>query len=68
MEGMITVNEEPLQHTPGLTVRALLKSKGFVFPLLIVRLDGRLVAREDYDETSVPEGADVEVLHLMSGG
>ena len=65
---MITVNGDPLEHAPGMTVRSLLKAKGFVFPLIIVRIDGELVAREAFDQTPVPDGADVQVLHLMSGG
>lgn len=65
---MITVNGDPLQHTPGMTVRDLLKAKGFVFPLLIVKIDGELVSRDAFDQTKVPDGADVQVLHLMSGG
>lgn len=65
---MITVNGDPMQHSPGMSVRDLLKAKGFVFPLLIVRIGGQLVAREDFDKTPVPDGAEVQVLHLMSGG
>ncbi len=65
---MITVNGDPLQHSPGMTVRDVLKARGFVFPLLIVRIDGALVEREAFDRTPVPDGAEVQVLHLMSGG
>ena len=65
---MITVNGDPHQHTDGMTVRDLLKAKGFVFPLLIVKIDGELVSRDDFDKTPVPDGAEVQVLHLMSGG
>jgi len=65
---MITVNGEPLAHTPGMTVRDVLKARGFVFPLVIVRIGGQLVSREDFDTTPVPESAEVQVLHLMSGG
>ncbi|MGC4120665.1 MAG: sulfur carrier protein ThiS [Myxococcales bacterium] len=65
---MITVNGDPLQHTPNMTVRDVLRARSFVFPLLIVRIDGELVAREAFDQTKVPDGAEVQVLHLMSGG
>ena len=65
---MITVNGEKLEHRAGMTVRDVLKAKSFVFPLLIVRVDGELVARAEFDRATVPDGADVQVLHLMSGG
>ncbi len=65
---MINVNGDPHPHHAGMTVRALLKEKGFVFPLLVVRINGELVDREAFDRTPIPDGADVQVLHLMSGG
>lgn len=52
----------------GMTVRDVLRERGYVFPLLIVRIDGRLVERTAYDTTPVPDGSEVDVLHLMSGG
>ncbi len=65
---MIRVNGENLSHRPGMTVRDVLREKGFVFPLLVVSIDGRHVPRTEYDTTVVPDGAEVQVLHLMSGG
>ena len=65
---MITVNGDPHPHQAGMTVRVLLEQKGFVFPLLVVRINGELVDREAFDRTPIPDGADVQVLHLMSGG
>lgn len=65
---MVRVNGEPLAHRPGMTVRDVLREKNFVFPLLVVSVDGRHVPRTEYDATLVPDGAEVQVLHLMSGG
>ena len=65
---MITVNGDPMQHKAGMTVRDVLKERNYVFPLLVVRVDGKLIAREDYDGARVADGADVQVIHLMSGG
>lgn len=65
---MIRVNGEAMEHEAGLTVAGLLQRRGFAFPLLVVRIDGRLVERGAFSTTPVPDGADVQVLHLMSGG
>ncbi|MBI5542991.1 MAG: sulfur carrier protein ThiS [Deltaproteobacteria bacterium] len=65
---MITVNGDPLKHKPGMTVRDILKERGYVFPLLVVRINGALIARDDFDRAQVPDEADVQVIHLMSGG
>jgi sulfur carrier protein len=65
---MIRVNGDKLEHREGMTVRDVLKARNFVFPLIVVKVDGVLVPREQMDQRLVPDGADVEVIHLMSGG
>jgi len=65
---MIQVNGDPLAWTPGLTVRGVIKAKNYLFPLLIVDIDGVRVDPPDYDATPVPDGASVQVIHLLSGG
>jgi sulfur carrier protein len=65
---MITVNSEPLPWHDGMTVRDVLTVRKYAFPLLIVRIDGILVPRDSYDSAPVPDGAVVDVVHLMSGG
>ncbi len=65
---MITVNGSPHPWHDGMTVREILEERRYSFPLLVVRIDGGLVPRSDYGETPVPDGAEVDVMHLMSGG
>ncbi len=65
---MISVNGEPLKWFPDKTVRDVINERNYLFPLLIVRINGRLVSREDYDSTIIPDGAEVDIIHLMSGG
>ena len=65
---MITVNGEPLAHTPGMTVADVLRIKNFVFRMLVIQVNGQLVKRPDYATTTIPDGADVQVIHLISGG
>jgi sulfur carrier protein len=65
---MISVNGDRIQWHPGMTVRDVLREKKYVFPLLIVRIDGTLVPRSEYDEVGVPDDAKIDVIHLMSGG
>jgi len=65
---MIQVNGDPLEWTPGMTVRGVLRAKKYNFPLLVISIDGNQVQRADYDTTPVPDGAVVQVIHLLSGG
>jgi thiamine biosynthesis protein ThiS len=50
------------------TVRGLLKAKGWSFPLIIIKVNGALVPRADWDTAAVRDGDAVEAAHLMSGG
>lgn len=65
---MIHVNGEPLEHQPGMTVADVLRLRRFVFRMLAVRINGSPVPRDSYASTPVPDGADVQVLHMIAGG
>ncbi len=64
----ITVNGNPLPWQEGMTVKKILELKNYTFKMLVVKVNGQLVKKDKYAETVVPEGADVKVIHLMSGG
>ena len=64
----LLVNGDPVDWREGMTVRDLLKAKNYIFKLLIVTVNGTLVPRGAYDEAPVPAGAEVKVIHLISGG
>ncbi|TFG83438.1 MAG: sulfur carrier protein ThiS [Spirochaetales bacterium] len=55
---------------PGdsLSVRAVLAAKGWSFPLIVVRVNGELAARDDWNDTIVSDGDVMEAIHLVSGG
>ncbi|MBU0928309.1 MAG: sulfur carrier protein ThiS [Spirochaetes bacterium] len=65
----ITLNGAPERlETDDATVRGLLKAKAWSFPLIVVTVNGRLVARSAWDSAPVADGDVVEATHLMSGG
>ena len=51
-----------------LTINELLQYKNFTFRLLVIKINGKLVRREDYDTATVRDGDNVVVMHLVSGG
>ena len=51
-----------------LTVSELLKIKNFTFKMLIIKINGKLIKKGDFDTAEIVEGDDVQVLHLISGG
>jgi sulfur carrier protein ThiS len=42
--------------------------KRYTFKLRIVKINGRLISRDSYDEERIGDGDDVQVIYLMSGG
>lgn len=65
---MITVNGDSIEHKEGMTVDDVLKAKNYIFRMLAVSINGSLVPRKDYKTARVPDGADVQVIHMISGG
>jgi sulfur carrier protein len=65
----IILNNTP-EEIPGdsLTVSGLLKARNFTFRMLVIKINGKLIHKEDYDHARVSDGDDVMVLHLISGG
>ncbi|PKN78472.1 MAG: thiamine biosynthesis protein ThiS [Candidatus Cloacimonetes bacterium HGW-Cloacimonetes-1] len=65
---MIKVNENNVEWEVGMTVRSLLIKMKYSFPMLVVKINGDLVKKADYDTTPIPDEASVMVIHLISGG
>lgn len=55
---------EESQHT----VNDIFKIMNFTFPRVIVKLNGILIKKPQYDDTIVKEGDNLEIIHLISGG
>jgi sulfur carrier protein len=51
-----------------LSIKELLEEKNFSFKMLVIKVNGSLIKKADYETTMVNEGDDVMVLHLISGG
>jgi sulfur carrier protein len=51
-----------------MTVQDVLNAKNFTFRMLAVWIDERAVPRGEFARTRVPDGAVVQVLHMISGG
>jgi sulfur carrier protein len=65
---MITVNGKEVAYEEGMTVKRLLEIMNYTFPMIIVRVNGKLVLREDWDTFVIPPEAKVQALHQIAGG
>jgi sulfur carrier protein len=65
----IILNNRPEEFTCNqLTIQELLDLKNYTFKMLIIRINGNIVKKDQYNQAFVHEGDDVMVLHLISGG
>ncbi len=65
---MITVNGDPFPWREGLTASDVMKEKNFKFRLVSVWVNDNVIDKERYAEARIPDGADVQVIHNISGG
>lgn len=51
-----------------LTVRELLTIKKFTFKMLVIKVNDTLVKKNQYEDFSIHENDNVQVIHMVSGG
>lgn len=51
-----------------ITIQDLIALKKYTFALLITKVNGQLVKKEDRSNFIVKDGDDVAIIHLISGG
>jgi thiamine biosynthesis protein ThiS len=64
----ITVNGNTVEWEEGMTITSLLKKMNFTFRMLVIKVNGNLIKKDQYENTIIPQNADVAVIHLISGG
>jgi thiamine biosynthesis protein ThiS len=67
MEITLNNNKEVFQEE-NITVADLILIKNFTFKLLVTKVNGQLVKKDERDKAVIKNGDDVMILHLISGG
>jgi thiamine biosynthesis protein ThiS len=65
-----------LNHSPEvietsqqtITVSELLKIKNFTFKMLVIKINDEVVKKDNYSTSTIKDGDNVQVIHLISGG
>jgi sulfur carrier protein len=65
---IITLNNNKETIREDITVADLIRIKNFTFRLLVTKVNGQLVRKEERDKIIIKDGDEVMVLHLISGG
>lgn len=65
----ITLNNRPEVFSKDeITVSEMLDIKKFTFRMRIIKINGKLIKRDEYDKAIIRDGDNVQMLYLMSGG
>jgi sulfur carrier protein len=65
---VIVNNRDKLDWREGMTVQDVLKAMIYDYALIVVSVNGVTVDKDVFGSHPVPDGADVQVIHLAHGG
>ena len=65
---VILNNREEIINTEKITLSDLIKIKNFTFRLLVTKVNGKLVKKDERDTVFIKDGDNVAILHMISGG
>jgi len=51
-----------------ITIAELLKLKNYTFKMMVIKVNGILVKKDQYQSAQVMDGDDVQIIHMISGG
>lgn len=65
----INLNNRPEElQEDSISVAKLIEKKNFTFKLLVTKLNGKLIKKEERENAIIKDGDDVHIIHLISGG
>ena len=65
----ITLNNRPDEiKKDKISLQELIEYKNFTFKMLVTKINGQLVKKEERKNIIVKEGDNVQIIHLISGG
>lgn len=64
----IFVNNKEIEWVKNETVTDLLQRMRYTFPLVVVKINGRVIPKKKFSETHINDNVKIEVIHMISGG
>ena len=65
---MIEVNGRQVDWVKDETIQQLLKRMKYTFPLVVVKINEKVVPRSNFPEVKIPDNSKIAVIHMISGG
>ncbi len=64
----IEVNGRKIDWVENETIKQLLRRMRYTFPLVVVKINQKVILRKDFPDVVVPDSSRVDVIHMISGG
>ena len=64
----IEVNGRKVEWIENETVKDLLKRMRYTFPLVVVKINDKVVPRKGFSDVKIPSSSKISVIHMISGG
>jgi thiamine biosynthesis protein ThiS len=64
----VQINGEPTDFNPPLTLAGLVELLGMKSDRVAIELNRSIVARDQWEKTSLAEGDRLEIVHFVGGG
>jgi thiamine biosynthesis protein ThiS len=64
----IQVNGREIEWLENETIKELLKRMKYTFPLVVVKINNKVISRTDFLEVIIPDKSKVDIIHMVSGG
>lgn len=64
----IEVNGKNTKWVKNETVEQLLKRMKYTFPLVVVKINEKVIPKKDFPITIIPDKSKIAVIHMISGG
>ena len=61
-------NRDETFEREQMSIEELIREKNFTFKLLVTKVNGRLIRKEERSGAMVKDGDEVTILHMISGG
>jgi thiamine biosynthesis protein ThiS len=65
---MIEVNGRQVDWVKDETITQLLKRMRYIFPLVVVKINEKVIPKKEFSETIVPDKSKIAIIHMISGG
>ncbi len=64
----IEINGKKTDWIENESVKQLLTRIKYTFPLVVVKINDKLVLRKNFEKTIIPDKSKIDVIHMISGG